>query len=1026
MFRALGSITAIVVLSASAVGDDVRFDRDIRPILSDACFHCHGPDAEGRPTDLRLDTSDGLRADLGDGLRAVVPGDLSKSELWHRVASRDADVQMPPPDSGRKLTSKQIDTLKCWIEQGAEWEPHWSFARPKRPTPPPVANDWARNPIDPFVQRKLATAELSPSPEASKETLVRRLTLDLTGLPPTLDEIDAFLADESPDAYERLVDRLLASPRYGEWMALPWLDAARYADTNGFQQDRTRTMWPWRDWVVRQLNENVPYDRFTVEQLAGDLLPNATTEQFLASGFHRNHMLNGEGGRIAEESRVEYVVDRVETTSTVWMGLTLGCARCHDHKYDPFTQREFYELYAYFNNVDESGRVDAGGNAKPVMPYPLPDQQYRIESLETRIAGLERELKQRPPVDEATFAAWERKLRAEVEASDASGWRVVVPHEFSSENGQTMTLLDDRSIFVTGENPAKDVYYVRTKLAPGTITGLRLEALPHESFTNGGLARSNSGNFVLTELEVEMDVKLTETSGSAESVKIGSAFASHEQGSLKITNAFDGNPNSGWAVLDGTAISKPRTGVFVFAHPLEVPANATLLLRLKQESVHASHNIGRFRLSVTSVEKPSLDGGNGLPDGVLAALAVRAADRTDHQKTALLDHFHATSARSRKLRAEAATARKSLADVRKATPQVMVMRERSTPRKTNVLIRGAYDKYGDEVTAALPSTLESPDLPAEADSRLDLANWLVDPDHPLTARVTVNRHWQHFFGNGLVRTPEDFGSQGQRPTHPELLDWLATEFVRSGWDVKHLHRLIVTSAAYRQSSNVTPERLAADPDNALLARGARHRLSAFGLRDQALALAGLLVERRGGPPVKPYQPARIWADFSFDKIKYVQDHGDALYRRTLYTFWRRSVGPTTLFDTSARQVCTVDVRRTNTPLHALTTLNDVTFAEAARKFAERIVREGGDTDDARVTWAFRSATARRPTAAELAVLRRAIERSRDHYRENAAEVDAVLSVGESPVDGSLDRTEIAAWSAVASLIINLDEVLVRE
>lgn len=1014
----------IVLMTSVAVADEprarsaVRFDRDVRPILSDTCFHCHGPDAEGRPTDMRLDTPEGLRADLGDGTHPVVPGRPNESEIWSRIASDDPDLQMPPPDSGRSLSKAQIDVLRRWIEQGAKWEPHWSFAAPKRVAPPAVpSDDWSRNAIDRFVLAKLEAAGLSPSEEATKETLIRRVTLDLTGLPPTLEEVDAFLADESPDAYDRLVDRLLASPRYGEWMALPWLDAARYADTNGFQQDRTRTMWPWRDWVVRMLNENQPFHEFTVQQLAGDQLPNASTEQRLASGFHRNHMLNGEGGRIAEESRVEYVVDRVETTSTVWLGLTLGCARCHDHKYDPFTQREFYELYAFFNNVDESGRVDAGGDAHPVMPYPLPGQQQRIDATEVRLAELTRELKERPTVEAEEFATWETRLREEIESSDKSGWRVVVPEEFTSANGQTMTLLDDQSVFVTGENPAKDVYTVHTSLSPGTVTGFRLEALPHESFTNGGLARSNSGNFVLT----DVDVTIVDAAGKSHPVEIASAVATHEQGNLKITNAFDADPTSGWAVLDGE-IAKPRAGVFVFADPVEVPEGASLQLVLKQESVHASHNIGRFRLSVTSVAKPSLDGEPGYPDAFLAAIRVPAEERTAAQQRALLDHYHSNSTRTKKLRAEIDAARKSLDTLRKAIPKVMVMRERLIPRTTHVLVRGAYDKYGDQVAKGLPAALPESD----ANTRLGLAEWIVDPDHPLTARVTVNRQWQHFFGFGLVRTPEDFGSQGERPTHPDLLDWLATEFIRSDWDVKQMHRLIVTSSTYRQSSEVTPALLDADPENRLLSRSPRHRLSSFGLRDQALALAGLLVERRGGEPVKPYQPDRIWADFSFNKIKYVQDHGDKLYRRTLYTFWRRSVGPTMLFDTSARQVCTVNVRRTNTPLHALTTLNDITFVEASRKFAERILREGGESDSDRVTWAFRLATSRRPNDAEQTVLLRALERGREHYRANGAEVDAVLGIGESPVDESLDRTEIAAWTGVANVILNLDEVLVRE
>jgi hypothetical protein len=807
-------IPAVPATRAADPLPPVAFHRDVRPILADACFHCHGPDQAKRKADLRLDTAAGAFADLGDGRRALVPGDPARSELYRRITAADESERMPPARAHRRLTAQEIATLRRWIEQGAEWQPHWSLLPPRRPPLPEMKDQgWARNGIDWFIRDRLEREGLTPSPEADPATLIRRVTLDLTGLPPAPAEVDAFLADPSPGAYEKVVDRLLASPRYGERMVQEWLDAARYADSNGYQQDRTRTMWPWRDWVIDALNQNMPFDQFTIEQLAGDLLPGATVSQKVATGFNRNHMLNGEGGRIAEESRVEYVVDRVDTTATVWLGLTLGCCRCHDHKYDPFTQKEYYQLFVYFNNVAETGAVDRGGNAAPVLSLPTPAQREQIAALNRAIADLDRQLKSHADLLHVTPAEARRWL----------------------------------------------------------LAGL------------GGQ-----------------------------------------------------------------------------------PAAAAIL---------------------------------GLPDRYLTAALPLLRQREDR--------------------------RKALNRVTSAVTQVMVMEERPERRATHVLIRGAYDKYGELVQPGVPASL--PPLPAGAtNDRLGLARWLVDPAHPLTARVAVNRYWQVFFGTGLVKTTEDFGVQGEAPSHPELLDWLATEFVRSGWDVKALHRLIVTSATYRQASRMAPRLRERDPDNRLLARGPRQRLSAYVLRDQALALGGLLVERLGGPPVRPYQPPGIWEELSFGKIQYQQDKGPNLYRRSLYTYWRRTVGPTTLFDTSARQVCTVRPSRTNTPLHALVLLNDVTYVEAARALAERLLTQGGDTPAERIALLFRLAAARRPSAAEGTILAQRLERLRQQYQTDRDAALRLVSVGESPHHPSLDVTELAAYTGLAALVLNLDEVLSKE
>jgi hypothetical protein len=733
-----------------------------------------------------------------------------------------------PPSTGRKLSLAQLESLRLWIEQGAHWQEHWAFIPPQRPELPKVKNPaWVKNPIDAFILARVDAEGLPPSPPAAKETLIRRVTLDLTGLPPTLQEIDDFLSDQSLDAYERLVDRLLVSPRYGERMVLEWLDAARYSDTNGYQTDGTRPMWPWRDWVIDALNKGMPFDQFTVEQIAGDLLPGATIPQRIATGFHRNHMLNGEGGRIAEESRVDYVVDRVDTTGTVWLGLTVGCARCHEHKYDPLPQKEYYQLYAFFNNIAEVGGVDRrNSTAAPVLELPTEAQKQKIAELDKVI-------------------------------------------------GDKQRLLD--------------------------------------------------------------------------------------------------------------ALAKKR------------------LLRLDEWEKNA--------------------GKEKLPEKVESALKVEKSKRSGEQNKQITDHFLSRFPETQKLRQQLEADRKQLTNVRNRVLITMVMEESKDPRETFVLIRGAYDKYGEKVQPAVPRALHS--LPEGAPkNRLGLAQWLVARNNPLTARVTVNRAWQLFFGTGIVKTAEDFGVQGDPPSHAALLDWLATDFM-TDWNVKRLHKLIVTSATYRQSAKVTLTALERDPDNRLLTRGPRLRLTPFNLRDQALALSGLLVDRVGGPPVKPYQPPGLWEDFSFNQIKYVQDHGESLYRRSLYTFWRRSIGPPNMFDTSARQVCTVRQSRTNTPLHALILMNDVTVVEAARVWAERLMKQVG-TPEQRLALAFRAATGRRPTAAEQKVLAAGYQRLLQQYATDKDAALKLVNTGEYPRDVKLNLGGHAALTAMLATILNLDEVITKE
>lgn len=743
----------------------VDFTRQVLPLFADRCFACHGPDEKTREADLRLDLRASVFGRGADSL-LIVPGKSNESPLFERISSHDPGLQMPPPSATRQLTPKEVDLIRRWIDQGADWQEHWAFTPPVRPEVPDVSDtDWPRNSIDRFILSRLDRESLEPSIEAKRETLIRRATLALTGLPPTPEEIDGFLLDQSPDSYEELVDRLLASHRYGEHMAMPWLDAARYADTDGYQNDRIRYMWAWRDWLIQALNDGQPFDEFTIEQLAGDMLPNATLRQQIATGFCRNHRINSEGGSIPEEWIVEYVVDRVDTLGTVWMGLTLGCARCHDHKYDPVSQRGYYKLFAYFNNVAEWGLGPNNGNSPPFIKVP-----------------------------------------------------------------------DDWPLL----SQTKDA---------------KIEPVPYELVT-----------------------------------------------------------------------------------------------------------------SQVSVVRPK-------PGG---------------EKT------------------------------------VMVMAELPEPRPTWLLRRGQYNMpdKSEVLTPGLPESLNVTD--AAPRNRKELAEWLVSPENPLTARVIVNRHWQHFFGTGLVKTSENFGVQGEPPSHPELLDWLALEFVRTGWDVKQLHRLIVTSSTWRQDSTATRELSERDPENRLLARGPRFRFSAHMIRDQALAVSGLLQEQIGGPSVKPYAPPGIWKSISNNK--YVQDHGPSLYRRSLYTYWRRTVPPPTMatFNAAEREVCLVRKDRTNTPLQALTLMNNVAFVEAARFLAERIMREADSDPAAQIERGFRIVNGRFPRVSESEPLQAAYDEFLNYFRNNPNEAPKLLATGEAPRDKNLPATEHAALTMLANILLNLDEAITLE
>lgn len=1026
------TFVACFLIARSTTADEVDFVRDVRPIISENCVFCHGPDEQTREGGLRLDTA--------DGLASVVDADApDTSELLRRMVTDDPDERMPPPDSNRTLSDSQVELIRRWIAQGAVWQQHWSF---QPLVSPPIPNTKVigtqtqapviRNPIDSFVQAKLAQIEQTAAPEADKATLIRRLSLDLTGLPPKPEDVDAFIADESPDAYEKLVDRLLDSPAYGQRMAWDWLDAARYADSNGYQGDGERTMWPWRDWVVDAFNRNLPYDQFTVWQLAGDLLPSATDEQRLATGFARNHMINGEGGRIAEENRVEYVMDMAETMGTVWLGLTLNCCRCHDHKYDPITNEEYYRLFAFFNQTPVDG---GGGSAQtaPVLPVPDESQRSRGAELNQRIAGVDQSLADLEKALAAQQPDWEAKRASELASSDV--WNVVKPDSVQAMH-QSVEILDDSSVLASGENPVNDSYTAMVSPRQELITGIRLEAIRHESMTHQGLARSDSGNFVLTSFEVT----LIDSAGTRSPLKIVTGEATYEQGDLKITKAFDSDPQSGWAVYEGRPLDRDHAAVFAFDRVVNVSENAKLEVTLKHDSVHRHHNLGRFRLSLTSADKPSL----GSDENLLAeALRVPIDQRTDEMRKRLADAHRQSNSQHGELRNERERLVKEREALEQSIPKVMVMADREQPRETFILERGLYNKPGEKVTAGMPSVLrdvmpetqdaeaaDKPHAASDADdkaaNRLSLATQLVDPRNPLTARVTVNRLWQQVFGVGLVKTTEDFGTQGEIPVHRELLDWLAATFRDGGWDVKGLMRLMVTSHTYRQSSKITSAEMhERDPENRLLWRAPRYRLPSWMLRDQALMASGLLSPAVGGPAVNSYQPPGVWEEASFGNKVYRQDSGEKLYRRSLYTFWRRIIAPTMFFDNASRQTCTVNINRTNTPLHSLQTLNNVAYVEAARTLAEFALKNASD-DAARVDMVMRRVLARQASEPERNVLVAGLARTRQQYADAREAAVKLVSQGESKRDETLDAVEHAAWTNLCLAVLNLDETLNRE
>lgn len=951
---------AILVFRAALAAD---YDREIRPILSDKCYACHGPDAANRKANLRLDVESEARPKFGEVLK--------------RITSTSPVKRMPPAYAGRdKLSDKEIGAIEQWVRQGAPWQSHWSFVPPTRDRSATV---------DALIRRHLAQAGLKPAPEADRHTLIRRVTLDLTGLPPTPEEVDAFVRDGD---YERVVDRLLASPRYAERMAIRWLEAARYADTNGYQSDGPRDMWRWRDWVIDAFDRNMPFDRFTIEQIAGDLLPNRTLSQQIATAFNRNHRTSAEGGIVDEEFRSEYVSDRTETTSTVWLGLTTGCARCHDHKYDPIKQRDYYSFYAFFNNVPEKGFVYDFGNERPYVKAPLPDQAARLADLDRRIDALRARAREHEKGARATGDDFYIK--------DGLVFRYAAARSFDGK----------QSFEAPGKDTARfnyrDPFTFSAWVTPRTLNGAILsraedyfEGSGHALYLLDGKLRLHV-IFRWTDLGMRVE--------SAEPLKPG------ERRHVLVT--YDGSMQAAGVrmYVDGAPVAmKILFDQCIWPidvrQPLRLGAGGGMNFNGTLEDVRVYNRaLSSEEASTVPLVGPVLPN----PESDAARVRMRLAWL---ERNPPLD-----SAELARLEAE----RKKLDD---SIPTVMVMEERPIVRPTFVLKRGAYDAPGEPVSPAVPSFL--PPLPGGAPrNRLGLARWLVDRGNPLTARVAVNRYWQMLFGTGLVKTVEDFGSQGESPAYRDVLDWLAVEFMDSGWDVKHTLKTIVMSAAYRQSSKVSPELLARDPENRLLARGPRIRLAPEMVRDQALAVSGLLVDKVGGPSVKPYQPAGLWQELSSGGRGYVEDKGEGLYRRSLYSYWKRTVAPPSMvnFDSPNRETCVVRETRTNTPLQALDLMNNVTYVEAARKLAERMIAAGPGAA-ARINRGYRLMLGREARAAERDVLARALAKFDAAYQKDPNSAAALLKVGASPAAG--EPVELAAWTGIASLLLNLDEAVTK-
>jgi mono/diheme cytochrome c family protein len=1039
----VGCFLAAALLPGADAGS-VDFQRQIRPVLSDNCFACHGPDAGTRMADLRLDVREGAFQQRPNGA-PIITGDPEKSLLFQRINEADAARRMPPAYSHKKLTPEQIALIRRWIEEGASWSEHWAFVNPTRPAPPAISGErWGRNPIDAFILARLEREGIKPEPEADRGTLIRRASLDLTGLPPDSKDVEAFVADSSPDAYERIVDRLLQSPAYGEHRARYWLDAARYADTHGLHIDNYREMWPYRDWVIEAFNRNLPFDQFTVEQLAGDLLPNATREQLIATGFHRCNITTNEGGVIEEEVAVMYAKDRVDTTGTVWLGLTVGCATCHDHKFDPIRQRDFYSLAAFFRNTTQDPMDGNIFDPPPVIVVASDADRARWDALREEIPAAQAEIQQSRIAAEPEFEKWlgsrERRSLAGLERfDDSETFRLEIDRRAALPNGvrrskkpqpatPALTFLDEGSLELSGapELSAGKPFTISLRfLSRGEGGTLVSQHEANEENRGWRVEISAAGRpRLLLVAEDRYDLGINATGDR----KAQKGRWHH------LVASYDGKrQRAGMQLyLDGQLLPSQSVGRTIRSLEGDFRNTAPMLLgaRINNEGEKAGFFNGamaEFRIlerPVTAFEARLLASW----DGVAYGMPRKTGKLSRYEREALAQYYLArVYPPARHPIEQAAKLEEEQRALLRRNPFTHVMHEQPDSEPVaHILNRGMYDQPGEEVPPATPAVL--PPMPESLPrNRLGLARWLVNDANPLTARVTVNRSWQEVFGAGLVRSAGDFGSQGQPPTHPELLDWLAVEFRESGWDVKKLFRLMVTSAAYRQASAVTPEKLEKDPDNRLLSRGPRFRMDGEMVRDYALSTSGLLQHKIGGPSVKPYQPERIWQTVAMEQSNtrvYEPDSGESLYRRSLYTFWKRAAPPPSMmvFNAPTREECTVQRERTNTPLQALVTMNDPQFFEAARVLAGNVMRSG-DEFGARLDAMTLRLLSRRLNDRERRVVEESYRDYLRYYDSHPDEARRATEVGGSKPDSKLDTVQLAAFTMVANQLMNLDEVL---
>jgi hypothetical protein len=1061
------TVLSIVLLALTAAAEPVKFNRDIRPIMSDTCFRCHGPDKRARMAGMRLDRREEAVKPTASGVVPIMPGDPDKSAIVQRIFAADPARRMPPKYAEKTLTDAQKETIRRWVVEGAVYEGHWAYQPVKSPPVPEIAEAKApiRNPIDNFIQARLAREGLTPSPEADRRTLLRRVTLDLTGIPPTPQEADAFLDDRSPDAYDKLVDRLLRSPAYSEMRAMHWLDAVRFADTAGFHGDNIWPAWPYRDYVLRAFRDNKPFDVFTREQLAGDLLPNATREQQVAAAYNRLNRASAEGGLQPDEYLAKYGADRVRTLSTVWLGSTMGCAECHDHKFDPFTSKDFYAMKAFFADVRETGLIPDRGRGAwgEKLSLPSAEQQRRLAELDEQIVAARRGLDARAQQMKQQRWAWENRLLPDFEAGKLA-WSYQRPTAASSANGATLTIYNDEAVdsnfylhgslssehkrgeglvVASGANPDNETYTVTFKPGEGTWTALGVDVFQDESLPGTRFARG-ADRFVLS----EVDAELVEPGGAPR--KLPFALATSGGIGERVENppmaAIDGDPKTGWGV---TIVEEYNPFLALrFAEPVHTRADSVVTVRLHQDSDLRRATIGRFRLALSAATyawpedgesasktdasppgNPSLTltvaAGRGLPPDLPKILRRQEDERNPDQKDEVLDFFEFSTPelqpayiRLAHLRAER--------DLLSATVPRVILTEATRPRITRILPRANWmDDTHEIVEPAVPAFLAKLDTDGRRATRLDLANWLVSPQNPLTARAFVNRTWREFFGTGLSKVLEDLGSQGEWPVNPELLDWLASEFMHD-WDMRHIIRLIVTSHTYRQSSLSNAQIDERDPDNRLLARQNRYRVDAEIVHDIALSVSGLLVDQFGGPSVRPYEPEGYLTAMNFPKREYSASRGTDLYRRALYTEWQRTfLHPTLLtFDAPTREECTVNRVSSNTPLQALDLMNDPIFVETARVFAENIVRQGGPAFDRELDWAFERALNRTPGKEERQILKELYRKNLERFRASPESAAELMSVGDAPRAAGAEP-EMAAMALVARAILNLHETITR-